>query len=110
MDKAYWVNVLGLLFVILCLCSVFSEEIACRVDPIVRSSRFGTIRLSLAKLVVGEVIACMVLLLLFGITAAIQFGVHGIGGWKAPIQVQQDLYLFLRCGTLTYLHIIFQLS
>ncbi len=101
--RGYWLNIIGLLFVVLCLCSSFSEENACNTDAIVRASRFGKMKLSLAKLVAGEMIACITILGLFGITAIVQLGVHGITGAKAPIQIQECLKegFFYRCSELT---------
>ncbi len=104
LNKIYWLDILGILFVILCLCSVFSEEIACRTDAIVRASRFGRDKLSFVKLFAGEMAAGGAILILFGITALVQFGVHGIGGGNAPIQLQGELdycLLMEHCGMLT---------
>lgn len=86
-----WPCVMALCFAVLCLCTTFSEENACRMDPLVRTTRFGTMKSSLAKLVTGELVAVITLLLLFGITAAIQLFVHGAGGADAPIQMQDTI-------------------
>lgn len=103
LDKAYWLNIMGLCFIVLCLCTSFSGEIVCRTDPVVRSSRFGTTKISIAKLMAGESIAALVVLFLFGITAAIQLGIHGANGAEAPIQLQSelDLHLLYRNSSLT---------
>lgn len=100
----YWPLVMGLCFVIFCLCAAFSNETAYRTDPLIRTTRFGTSKTSLAKLVTGETIAISVMALLSGITVIIQFSIHGISGARAPIQLLENIgqnRLAYRSGSLT---------
>lgn len=87
-----WPCIMALCFTVLCLCTAFSEETACRMDPLMRTTRYGTMKVSVAKLVAGESVAVMTVLLLFGITTAIQLFVHGAGGAGAPIQMQDTIW------------------
>lgn len=100
----YWPLVMGLCFVVFCLCAVFSNENTYRTDSLIRTTLLGTSKTSLAKLVTGEAIAISVIALLSGITVIIQFGIHGISGARAPIQLLENIGqnpLEYRSGSLT---------
>ena len=84
---AYWLNLMVLPFVFVCLCGSFSDDYVYKTWPILTSSKNGRKSLALARLAAGETLAGGTILLLFAITAAIQFGVHGVQGAGVPIQL-----------------------
>ncbi len=82
-----WLNLMALPFVFVCLCGSFSDDHVYKTWPILTSSKHGRKPLALARLAAGETLAGGALLLLFAITAAIQFFVHGAQGGNTPIQL-----------------------
>ena len=84
---AYWLNLMVLPFVFICLCGSFSDDHVYKTWPILTSSKHGRKSLVLARLAAGETLAGGTLLLLFAVTAAIQFWVHGAQGAGVPIQL-----------------------
>ena len=84
---AYWLNLMVLPFVFVCLCGSFSDDHAYKTWPILTSSKHGRKSLALARLAAGETLAGGAILMLFAITAAIQFWVHGAQGANTPIQL-----------------------
>ena len=84
---SYWLNLMVLPFVFICLCGSFSEDHVYKTWPILTSSKHGRKSLALARLAAGETLAGGTILLLFAITAAIQFVVHGVQGAGVPIQL-----------------------
>ena len=87
LTAAYWLNLMVLPFVLVCLCGSFSEDHIYKTWPILTSSKHGRKSLALARLAAGETLAGGTILLLFAITAAIQFVVHGTQGANTPIQL-----------------------
>lgn len=87
LSMMHWPLIMSLFFIVFCLCRIFSEEVAYRTSPLLRTTKAGTTKSTIAKLVVGEMIAVGTILLLLGITAVIQFAIHGTGGAEAPIQI-----------------------
>lgn len=84
---AYWLNLMVLPFVFVCLCGSFSDDHVYKTWPILTSSKHGRKSLALARLAAGETLAGGAILMLFAITAAIQFFVHGAQGANTPIQL-----------------------
>lgn len=84
---AYWLNLMVLPLVFVCLCGSFSDDHVYKTWPILTSSKNGRKSLALARLAAGETLAGGAILLLFAITAAIQFFVHGAQGANTPIQL-----------------------
>lgn len=84
---AYWLNLMVLPFVFVCLCGSFSDDHVYKTWPILTSSKHGRKSLVLARLVAGETLAGGAILMLFAVTAAIQFFVHGAQGAGVPIQL-----------------------
>ncbi|MBM6897891.1 hypothetical protein H9X86_11105 [Pseudoflavonifractor capillosus] len=84
---SHWLNLMVLPFVFICLCGSFSEDHVYKTWPILTSSKNGRKSLALARLAAGETLAGGTILLLFAITAAIQFFVHGAQGASVPIQL-----------------------
>ena len=84
---AQWLNLMVLPFVFVCLCGSFSDDHVYKTWPILTSSKHGRKSLVLARLVAGETLAGGAILMLFAITAAIQFWVHGAQGANTPIQL-----------------------
>lgn len=84
---AYWLNLMVLPFVFVCLCGSFSDDHVYKTWPILTSSKHGRKSLVLARLAAGETLAGGAILMLFAITAAIQFWVHGAQGAGVPIQL-----------------------
>lgn len=84
---AYWLNLMVLPFVFVCLCSSFSDDHVYKTWPILTSSKNGRKSLALARLAAGETLAGGTILLLFAVTAVIQFFVHGTQGAHTPIQL-----------------------
>lgn len=84
---AYWLNLMVLPFVFVCLCGSFSDDHVYKTWPILTSSKHGRKSLALARLAAGETLAGGAILMLFAITAAIQFWVHGAQGANTPIQL-----------------------
>ena len=87
LSMAQWLNLMVLPFVFVCLCGSFSDDHVYKTWPILTSSKHGRKSLVLARLVAGETLAGGALLLLFAVTAAIQFFVHGAQGAGVPIQL-----------------------
>ena len=87
LSMAQWLNLMVLPFVFVCLCGSFSDDHVYKTWPILTSSKHGRKFLVLARLVAGETLAGGALLLLFAVTAAIQFFVHGAQGAGVPIQL-----------------------
>lgn len=82
-----WLNLMALPFAFVCLCGSFSQDHVYKTWPILTSSKHGRKPLALARLAAGETLAGGAILLLFAITAAIQFVVHGVQGAGVPIQL-----------------------
>ena len=87
LSMAQWLNLMVLPFVFVCLCGSFSDDHVYKTWPILTSAKHGRKSLVLARLVAGETLAGGTLLLLFAVTAAIQFFVHGAQGAGVPIQL-----------------------
>lgn len=87
LSMAYWLNLMVLPFVFVCLCGSFSDDHVYKTWPILTSSKNGRKSLALARLAAGETVAGGTILLLFAVTAAIQFFVHGAQGANVPIQL-----------------------
>ena len=87
LSMAQWLNLMVLPFVFVCLCGSFSDDHVYKTWPILTSSKHGRKSLVLARLAAGETLAGGILLLLFAVTAAIQFFVHGAQGAGVPIQL-----------------------
>lgn len=87
LSMAHWLNLMVLPFVFVCLCGSFSDDHVYKTWPILTSSKHGRKSLVLARLAAGETLAGGTLLLLFAVTAAIQFFVHGAQGAGVPIQL-----------------------
>lgn len=110
LEKASWLNLMALVFALICLCSSFSDDDAYKTRPLLASAAHSRMPLTLARLAVGVSLACGCVLLLFGLTAAIQFFVHGAGGAQMPIQLLElesdqkgigDVYLSNSCRDMT---------
>lgn len=87
LEKASWLNLMALVFALISLCSSFSDDDAYKTRPLLASAAHSRMPLTLARLAAGVSLACGCVLLLFGLTAAIQFFVHGAGGAQMPIQL-----------------------
>lgn len=87
LSMAYWLNLMVLPFVFVCLCGSFSDDHVYKTWPILTSSKNGRKSLALARLAAGETLAGCAILLLFAVTATIQFFVHGAQGAGVPIQL-----------------------
>ena len=87
LEKAYWLNLMALAFALVSLCNSFSDDDVYRTRPLLTSSVYGRFPLTLARLAAGISLACGGVLVLFGLTAAIQFFVHGWSGAQMPIQL-----------------------
>ena len=87
LEKANWLNLMVLVFALVSLCSSFSDDDAYKTRPLLASAAHSRMPLTLARLAAGVSLACGCVLLLFGLTAAIQFFVHGAGGAQMPIQL-----------------------
>ena len=87
LEKAYWLNLMALVFALVSLCGSFSDDDVYKTRPLLTSSVHGRLPLTLVRLAAGVSLACGCVLLLFGLTAAIQFFVHGVSGARMPIQL-----------------------
>lgn len=87
LSMAQWLNLMVLPFVFVCLCGSFSDDHVYKTWPILTSSKHGRKSLVLARLAAGETLAGGAILMLFAVTAAIQFFVHGAQGAGVPIQL-----------------------
>ena len=110
LEKASWLNLMALVFALISLCSSFSDDDAYKTRPLLASAAHSRMPLTLARLAAGVSLACGCVLLLFGLTAAIQFFVHGAGGAQMPIQLLElesdqkgigDVYLSNSCRDMT---------
>ena len=99
LSAAYWLNLMVLVFVFISLCSTFSDDHIHKTWPMLTSTKHGRRPLALARLAAGESIACGSILLLFAMTAAIQFSVCGADGARTPIQLMTvDMFQSGRSG------------
>lgn len=87
LEKASWLNLMALVFALISLCSSFSDDDAYKTRLLLASAAHSRMPLTLARLAAGVSLACGCVLLFFGLTAAIQFFVHGAGGAQMPIQL-----------------------
>lgn len=110
LEKAYWLNLMALVFALISLCGSFSDDDVYKTRPLLTSAIHGQLPLTLARLAAGVSLACGGVLVLFGLTAAIQFFVHGAGGAQMPIQLLElesdqkgigDVYLSNSCRDMT---------
>ena len=110
LEKANWLNLMVLVFALVSLCSSFSDDDAYKTRPLLASAAHSRMPLTLARLAAGVSLACGCVLLLFGLTAAIQFFVHGAGGAQMPIQLLElesdqrgigDVHLSYSCRDMT---------
>lgn len=110
LEKASWLNLMALVFALISLCSSFSDDGAYKTRPLLASAAHSRMPLTLARLAAGVSLACGCVLLLFGLTAAIQFFVHGAGGAQMPIQLLEleldqrgigDVHLSYSCRDMT---------
>lgn len=110
LEKASWLNLMALVFALISLCSSFSDDDAYKTRPLLASAAHSRMPLTLARLAAGVSLACGCVLLLFGLTAAIQFFVHGAGGAQMSIQLLElesdqkgigDVYLSNSCRDMT---------
>ena len=110
LEKASWLNLMALVFALISLCSSFSDDDAYKARPLLASAAHSRMPLTLARLAAGVSLACGCVLLLFGLTAAIQFFVHGAGGAQMPIQLLElesdqrgigDVHLSYSCRDMT---------
>ena len=110
LEKASWLNLMALVFALISLCSSFSDDDAYKTRPLLASAAHSRMPLTLARLAAGVSLACGCVLLLFVLTAAIQFFVHGAGGAQMPIQLLElesdqkgigDVYLSNSCRDMT---------
>ena len=110
LEKASWLNLMALVFALISLCSSFSDDDAYKTRPLLASAAHSRMPLTLARLAAGVSLACGCVLLLFGLTAAIQFFVHGAGGAQMPIQLLElesdqrgigDVHLSYSCRDMT---------
>ena len=115
LEKASWLNLMALVFALISLCSSFSDDDAYKTRPLLASAAHSRMPLTLARLAAGVSLACGCVLLLFGLTAAIQFFVHGAGGAQMPIQLLElesdqrgigDVYLSCSCRDMTAGHAV----
>lgn len=110
LEKASWLNLMALVFALISLCSSFSDDDAYKTRPLLASAAHSRMPLTLARLAAGVSLACGCVLLLFGLTAAIQFLVHGWSGAQMPIQLLElesdqrgigDVHLSYICRDMT---------
>lgn len=110
LEKASWLNLMALVFALISLCSSFSDDDAYKTRPLLASAAHSRMPLTLARLAAGVSLACGCVLLLFGLTAAIQFFVHGAGRAQMPIQLLElesdqrgigDVHLSYSCRDMT---------
>ena len=110
LEKASWLNLMALVFALISLCSSFSDDDAYKTRPLLASAAHSRMPLTLARLAAGVSLACGCVLLLFGLTTAIQFFVHGAGGAQMPIQLLElesdqrgigDVHLSYSCRDMT---------
>lgn len=110
LEKASWLNLMALVFALISLCSSFSDDDAYKTRPLLASAAHSRMPLTLARLAAGVSLACGCVLLLFGLTAAIQFFVYGAGGAQMPIQLLElesdqrgigDVHLSYSCRDMT---------
>ena len=87
LEKASWLNLMALVFALISLCSSFSDDDAYKTRLLLASAAHSRMPLTLARLAAGVSLACGCVLLFFGLTAAIQFFVHGAWGAQMPIQL-----------------------
>lgn len=87
LNNVSWLNMMILVFVLISLCSSFSDDDVYHTRTLLISAKYGRGRLMFIRLAAGESIALGSVLAVFGITAVIQFAVYGIDGFQTPMQM-----------------------
>ena len=85
-NKAYWIHIMLILYVIMVLCDVCTVDRARRLHQIIRATEKGTNKAIVARLCAGTAIVVVSALILYILTAIMQFGLFGTDGFRTPIQ------------------------
>ena len=89
LHNARWIHMLLMAFVIIALCESFSQEGRWRTRSLLQAAAWGQDMAVLARLLAGASVTVGAGVILYGVSAAIQFmifGTDGWNGWNAPIQ------------------------
>lgn len=84
--------VMGVLMAAVCFSKVFSAEHSRRTTPLLLSSRFGRSTLYYAKIAAGITSSLILGAVVFGLGAAVIFGIWGFDGKNAAIQMIMPYY------------------
>ena len=86
-EYATTLNFMLLLFLTICLSSLFSTEYTRRTDAVILCCRYGRRHLFLAKLLAGILFGLAAAILLFGVTLLCSLGIYGTDGFHSTLQV-----------------------
>lgn len=86
LENTHWIHMMLIFFVILALSESFSLDRRLQTRPILQATAKGQRSAVLARLLAGEAVAAGSALILYLLSALIQFGLFGMDGWDTPIQ------------------------
>lgn len=86
-EYATTLNFMLLLFLTICLSSLFSTEYTRRTDAVILCCRYGRHHLFLAKLLAGILFGLAAAILLFGVTLLCSLGIYGTDGFHSTLQI-----------------------
>lgn len=86
LKQCFAMNMLTVIFVLVSLCSSFSDDEIHKIRPLLSATRHGHKDLLLARLAACESLAVGTSILLLGLTALIQFGVCGADGFQTLLR------------------------
>ncbi|MBD5540639.1 MAG: ABC transporter permease subunit [Lachnospiraceae bacterium] len=91
-ENVYTWIVMAVLMIAICFSKIFSGEHSQKTSPLILSSRFGRSTLYYAKIAAGITSSLLLGLIVFGLGAAVIFGIWGFDGGNAAIQMVLPFY------------------
>ncbi|HBU12579.1 MAG TPA: hypothetical protein DEB31_07620, partial [Clostridiales bacterium] len=90
--QGIFVGMLALLMLVAGLSPVFSDEVACRTEPMLLAAKYGRDKLVRAKLLSGLLFALGALAVLTLINVLLCGAFYGFGGYNMPVQLEPVNY------------------
>lgn len=92
-SNSRWIHLLLVFFTIIALSESFSFERRRNTRQVMLSTAKGSYKAAVPRLLAGETVAAGAGIIMYAISAMIQFGLFGMDGWNAPIQQLGGLQL-----------------
>ncbi|MDL2237379.1 hypothetical protein LJC56_06075 [Christensenellaceae bacterium OttesenSCG-928-K19] len=100
-----FVGIMVILMLIAGAAPIFSDEVACRTEPMLLAARYGRDKLVRAKILSGVLFALGSLLVLTVVNVLLNGAIYGFSGYNMPIQL--DTFTYSMPFALTYLEYLF---